>query len=100
MNDKAREKQAEVAESAATDPVQQVGTHPLGTVTGALGGAAAGAVMGIAAGPVGSLAGAIGGAIAGAALGSGGVGATPVTGPAVEPTQPVEANTTESERKT
>jgi len=46
MNDTTREKQQQVAESAATDPLQQVGTHPLGTVTGALGGAAAGAVAG------------------------------------------------------
>jgi phage tail tape-measure protein len=83
MEDDPRIKQQQVAEAAAADPLQQAGTHPLGTVTGALGGAVAGAVMGIAAGPVGSLAGAVGGAIAGGALGSGGLDSTPISGPTV-----------------
>jgi hypothetical protein len=63
--------------------MEQLGTHALGTASGVIGGVVAGAVVGIAAGPVGSLAGAIGGAIAGGMLGSGSVGESPVTGPAV-----------------
>jgi phage tail tape-measure protein len=80
----ARDVQARVADRADSNPVEQAGTHPLGTAAGAVGGAVAGAVAGIAAGPVGSLAGAIGGAIAGGALGSGATASTPVAGPSVE----------------
>jgi hypothetical protein len=64
--------------------LELLGTHPLGTAAGVIGGAITGAVIGIAAGPVGSLAGAIGGAIAGGVLGSGSVGQAPVTGPVNE----------------
>jgi hypothetical protein len=48
-----------------------VGSHPVGTGVGAVGGMAAGAAIGTAAGPVGTLAGAAVGAIAGALAGSG-----------------------------
>ncbi|MFL6697076.1 MAG: hypothetical protein ACJ8GJ_07895 [Vitreoscilla sp.] len=84
MSDEDRLKQAAAASRAASDPVQQAGTHPLGTAMGAVGGAVAGAITGIAAGPVGSLAGAVGGAIAGGVLGSGAVGSEPVAGPVLE----------------
>lgn len=50
--------------------LETVGTHPLGTVAGGIGGALLGFVAGMAAGPVGSLLGAIGGAVAGIAVGS------------------------------
>ena len=56
---------------------KKVGTHPLGTATGAVGGAVIGAVAGMAAGPVGSLVGAVGGAVSGGVLG-GSTGSGPV----------------------
>jgi phage tail tape-measure protein len=84
MSDEDRLKQAAAASRAASDPLQQAGTHPLGTAAGAVGGAVAGAVAGIAAGPVGSLAGAVGGAIAGGVLGSGATGSEALEGPVVE----------------
>lgn len=73
MSDKPRET-ASVAEPSAppNESVETVGSHPLGTAAGALGGAATGAVIGIAAGPLGSLVGAVGGAILGGAAGAGG----------------------------
>lgn len=64
--------------------LEQVGTHPFGTVLGAIGGALLGALIGIAAGPVGSLACAIGGAVLGGLLGSGRGFTAPVAGPAVK----------------
>ena len=88
MTNEVREEQAQAAARTASDPVQQAGTHPLGTAAGAVGGAVAGAVAGIAAGPVGSLAGAVGGAIAGGVLGSGATG-TPVAGPVVDDKPPI-----------
>lgn len=98
MSDNDRLEQAAAASRAASEPLQQAGTHPLGTAAGALGGAAAGAIAGIAAGPVGSLAGAVGGGIAGGILGSGAVGAAPVAGPVVEEGEPsVEVETTRSD---
>jgi phage tail tape-measure protein len=72
------------ADPPGSPAMEQLGTHALGTAAGVIGGIVAGAVVGIAAGPVGSLAGAIGGAIGGGMLGSGSVGKSPVTGPAVE----------------
>jgi hypothetical protein len=84
MDDRTHDRETATAEQAPRDPLQQVGTHPFGTVAGALIGAGAGAIVGIAAGPVGSLAGAVAGAVAGGALGSGAVGRTPVEGPVVE----------------
>ena len=87
MSNEVRQQQAQAAARAASDPVQQAGTHPLGTAAGAVGGAVAGAVVGIAAGPVGSLAGAVGGAIAGGVLGSGATGA-PAAGPVVDDQPP------------
>lgn len=58
-------------EDEPEQPIEQAGSHPLGTAAGAIGGAVIGTAVGIAAGPVGSLAGAVGGAVAGAVLGSG-----------------------------
>jgi phage tail tape-measure protein len=95
----AREVQARAADRAESDPVQQVGTHPLGTAAGAVGGAIAGAVAGIAAGPVGSLAGAVGGAIAGGALGSGTVASPPVAGPSVESAEAADTATDRTKRR-
>jgi hypothetical protein len=48
-----------------------VGSHPMGTSAGAVGGIAAGAAMGSVAGPVGSLVGAAVGGLAGALVGGG-----------------------------
>ena len=64
---------APAAESTPTaaKPLEQAGTHPIGTPVGAIAGAAVGAVIGTAAGPVGSLAGAAAGAIGGGLLGAG-----------------------------
>jgi hypothetical protein len=61
------------AESTATaaKPLEQAGSHPIGTPVGAIAGAAVGAVIGVAAGPVGSLAGAAAGAVAGGLMGAG-----------------------------
>jgi hypothetical protein len=72
------------------DTLEQIGTHPFGTVLGAIGGAVLGALIGLAAGPVGSLACALGGAVLGGLLGSGRAMSTPAAGPAVkaEPAQP------------
>jgi len=93
MSDKDRLEQAAAASRAASDPVKQAGTHPLGTAAGAVGGAVAGAVAGIAAGPLGSLAGAVGGAVAGGVLGSGAAGSEPVNGPVLESGPSVEVDT-------
>ena len=71
-------------DDVAADTLEQVGTHPFGTVLGAIGGALLGALIGIAAGPVGSLACAIGGAVLGGLLGSGRGVTAPVSGPAVK----------------
>jgi hypothetical protein len=54
------------------DPMERaVGTHPMGTSAGAVGGIAAGAAIGSVAGPVGSLVGAAVGGVAGALVGGG-----------------------------
>ena len=66
------------------DAFEQVGTHPFGTVLGAIGGALLGALIGLAVGPVGSLACAIGGAVLGGLLGSGRGVTAPQNGPAVK----------------
>ena len=66
------------------DALEQAGTHPFGTVLGAIGGALLGALIGLAVGPVGSLACAIGGAVLGGLLGSGRGVTAPVNGPAVQ----------------
>lgn len=52
--------------------LEVLGTHPLGTVVGLIGGGVTGALVGLAAGPVGSLVGAVGGAVLGVALGTAG----------------------------
>lgn len=64
--------------------LEQAGTHPFGTVLGAIGGALLGALIGLAAGPVGSLACALGGAVLGGLLGSGRGMTAPLSGPAVK----------------
>lgn len=50
--------------------LETVGTHPLGSAAGAIGGALLGFVGGLAAGPIGSLLGAVGGAVVGGAIGA------------------------------
>lgn len=84
MNDTFRKQLFGHRDDPVPEALEQVGTHPFGTVLGAIGGALLGALIGLAAGPVGSLACAIGGAVLGGLLGSGRGITAPVSGPAVQ----------------
>jgi len=84
MNDAMKKRLFGHRDDPPPEALEQVGTHPFGTVLGAIGGALLGALIGLAAGPVGSLACAIGGAVLGGLLGSGRALTKPVTGPAVQ----------------
>lgn len=70
MNADKPQARGEPREGVRDTPTERVGTHPVGTTTGAVAGAVAGAVSGLAAGPIGSLAGAVGGAVLGGTAGS------------------------------
>lgn len=63
--------QPDEALSQSHSTLEILGTHPIGSVMGLLGGGLTGAVVGLAAGPLGFFAGAVGGALLGVALATG-----------------------------